>query len=126
MITLCTVIGRLAMMLAFQMSNDAVGALVCFVYPILLISFLAFRGTKTARVSLRQDSKQVEMVEHVGMCVMNFRIIADYFRRPLVVDQFEHKVADLNKATSNADIVQANNKGFAPLLTKVIIAFWVI
>merc|ERR1719230_608226 len=123
----------LIMVVAFLALNNfediwtaAIPLLVTFVFPFLMVTFLHFRTQRTQHFDQLMDSAQNSMVDHVVDTVENFRLVADYVRRPHEAERYEEKILSYNKAFTNANMVQLNNLYFAPWLTVLSLSLYIL
>eukprot|EP00746_Dinoflagellata_sp_MGD_P007118 gnl/MRDRNA2_/MRDRNA2_114051_c0_seq1.p1 gnl/MRDRNA2_/MRDRNA2_114051_c0~~gnl/MRDRNA2_/MRDRNA2_114051_c0_seq1.p1 ORF type:complete len:935 (+),score=199.99 gnl/MRDRNA2_/MRDRNA2_114051_c0_seq1:115-2919(+) len=96
------------------------------VFPIIMLSFLKIRNKKTLRACNEQDAKQNALVAHVDSTVMNYRLIADYNRRPYFVDMYEKRIGQFNATVTQAGLITVNNRKFAPWVSTVIGGVYIV
>eukprot|EP00747_Dinoflagellata_sp_TGD_P179728 gnl/TRDRNA2_/TRDRNA2_31018_c0_seq1.p1 gnl/TRDRNA2_/TRDRNA2_31018_c0~~gnl/TRDRNA2_/TRDRNA2_31018_c0_seq1.p1 ORF type:complete len:979 (+),score=129.12 gnl/TRDRNA2_/TRDRNA2_31018_c0_seq1:84-3020(+) len=110
-------VGQLVVIVAYQCALPALFGkpfsysmlLILICLPAFMGIFMLVRKRKTRRVLRIHDQCHVEVVESIGQTVDNYRMIADYMRRPLFIDRFEKKILDFNKASTGFAQVTMNN-----------------
>jgi len=129
-------LGKLAMMLAYQLvapavfgnplSNSAILGCVLptIILPALLVLFLAARQSLLAQLCREERQRQTALLERVVGTVLNFRLIADYGRRDMAVDQFNRDIDSCNKVGRQVSRVEQNDVYFATWLTAVMVAVY--
>jgi len=100
--------------------------LVLFVFPLLQISFLVVRGARTIYYVSNRNDKQDGLVAQIDRIVTNYRMIADYNRRPFFVDRFSNVISDFNSAATQAALVLKNNAYFPQWVSIVCVAGWTV
>merc|ERR1719265_703853 len=77
---------------------------------------------------LREATQDAEhdVVDHVGDTTSNYRLIADYHRRPVVVDKYVAEVKEFNRALTAQRRVLANDTAFPQWLSNVLQMVWVV
>mmetsp|Transcript_57538 Transcript_57538/g.134777 ORF Transcript_57538/g.134777 Transcript_57538/m.134777 type:complete len:975 (-) Transcript_57538:79-3003(-) len=100
---------------------------ICFLLiPIAMLMFIYIRHPETERRDRLVFTKQTEMLILVHQVTDNTRLITDYYQRPNMVVSFNERVAECNKATTSANMFRVTNAEFAPFMTTVVIALYVI
>jgi ABC-type multidrug transport system fused ATPase/permease subunit len=118
-------LGKLAMMVAFQLFFKATYACIfCLLYPIVLGTWLACRNKITTRMSQEQDVAQNELVNYVTQIMTTYRLIGDYLKRPDAVEATEARVGAFNKRMVASDSVNLNNRYCCQWLSLMCIASW--
>jgi len=100
---------------------------ICFfLIPLAMLIFIYIRHPETERRDRLVFQRQTEMLILVHQVTDNTRLITDYFQRPTMVVSFNGRVAECNKATTLATMFRVTNSEFAPFMTTVVIALYVI
>jgi len=73
-----------------------------------------------------KNNKQNALLGQVDRIVTNYRMIADFNRRPFFVDRYEDRIKEYNKAEVDANKVLKNNMYFASWLTVLCVALYTI
>jgi len=127
-------VSQLCMILLFQFlappmfdkSLKPAGFIVLAIFPPVLLAYLSVRAkVTTAYIGSRNDA-QDEVVGVVERTVKNYRMIADYNRRPFFEERFVKIVGDFNKANVRTNQVLKNNNMVAPWLTQIFVAFFMV
>lgn len=118
-------IGKLVMVIIYQLTGNPAGILPMLVFPILMAAYLMVRSGKTARAGDAEQDAQNDLVTCVEQSVSRYRLIADYNRRPKFIASLEAAIGKLNKAMVQNAAVTVNNKYFAPWMKTVILGLWV-
>jgi len=126
--------GQLFACLIFQFTAPAVfnldqkfspmSFLPLVIFPVLQICFLWVRRSATTRAQFKENVMQDALVNHVEMTVVNYRLIADYNRRPLFEQKMEDAIKAYNGAAKDAGAVLKNNEKFSDWLTVIFIALY--
>eukprot|EP00930_Biecheleria_cincta_P013997 TRINITY_DN12219_c0_g1_i1.p1 TRINITY_DN12219_c0_g1~~TRINITY_DN12219_c0_g1_i1.p1 ORF type:complete len:951 (-),score=122.96 TRINITY_DN12219_c0_g1_i1:105-2594(-) len=95
-----------------------------FVYPILIFVFMECRVSRAMTVERSCNDKRRQVINRVSRTVGNYRLIADYSKRPFFVAWFERTVGEFNKTLVDKDIVFKNNEYFAPWITVLILVLY--
>ncbi|CAE7756423.1 potA [Symbiodinium pilosum] len=100
---------------------------ICFLMiPLAMLIFIYIRHPETERRDRMVFQRQTEMLILVHQVTDNTRLITDYFQRPTMVVSFNERVAECNKATTLANMFRVTNSEFAPFMTTVVIAIYVL
>mmetsp|Transcript_6403 Transcript_6403/g.19782 ORF Transcript_6403/g.19782 Transcript_6403/m.19782 type:complete len:784 (+) Transcript_6403:61-2412(+) len=126
LLALVRIIGKLLFALVFIMAESPVGSVPLLVCPAILGVFLCLREAKTVRVTEAQAHAQDSVVQQVTDAVQNYRLIADFAMRPIVVDKYEKAIDGLNAQENNSLAVVKNNASLAPLLTTIFIGVYMV
>lgn len=127
-------LGRLGFILTYQvvyplligkLPNPMVIAPV-LIFPFIMFTFLKIRNRKTLQVVDKTDAEQNSMVAQVCSTISNYRLIADYNRRPYFIKLYEAKIGAFNGAAVKAAIVCKNNQYFAPWVSIIIIGIYTV
>jgi ABC-type multidrug transport system fused ATPase/permease subunit len=126
-------VGQLGMILLFQLTapylfgdgkQHPLRYLPLLVYPALQLTFLFARNGVTRDVVKAEQVGQDQLVNHVDYTVSNYRLIAEYNRRPHFVDQFQEKIKAYNGSATKAGKVVKNNATFSEWITIVYVAIY--
>jgi len=99
---------------------------VLFAYPILLGCYLSWRRKTTANWLARRHESFSTMNATCESVVNNFRLIADYNKRPIYADQFTGNVKTYNKRLIQTQDAIVNNLTFGKLLGEFFGGLWLI
>merc|ERR1719335_1374226 len=91
-----------------------------------MLVFLMMRAVKTLHALKDKNHAQNSLVSHVYNAITNFRLIADYNRRPLYIEKLMGRIAKLNRAITFANVVTKNNQYFAPWLSTIIVGMYTL
>lgn len=126
--------GELFMILSFLALAPALlgteprisGFVIIGCFPLVLISFLLYRQKRTTKFVHAKERCQDALVGQVDRTVTNYRMIADYNRRPFFVARYEARIKDFNKAAIfEAQVLKNNN--YCPMwLTVLFVAFYTV
>eukprot|EP00746_Dinoflagellata_sp_MGD_P139348 gnl/MRDRNA2_/MRDRNA2_72819_c0_seq1.p1 gnl/MRDRNA2_/MRDRNA2_72819_c0~~gnl/MRDRNA2_/MRDRNA2_72819_c0_seq1.p1 ORF type:complete len:892 (+),score=122.99 gnl/MRDRNA2_/MRDRNA2_72819_c0_seq1:126-2801(+) len=120
-------LGRLLLLSGLQIYLGTImAAIPVFLIPLLLGVFLKFRAAKSMHLSHDADSHYNIKIQHVGEVLRNYRLVADYNKRPLAVEAFEKKIGDFNWKLILADANTVNNRWFAPWLSATMTGIWLL
>lgn len=97
---------------------------VCF--PLLMICCIIYRQNLTRRAFSSEDMAKAAVTQQVGRTVMNYRLIADYNRRPFYVDRLDQKSTLLSYATIHKSQVLRTNEYLAPWITCILASSYII
>lgn len=122
--------GQMIVVLAFQVfavivfdqEFSSFPFMVFSVFPFLQVAFLSMRRAKTLRVVAYMNEMQDTLVAQVDRIVANYRMIADYNRRPFFVERFTQLVAAFNGARVDVNIALKQNMYFSQWITMLCIA----
>eukprot|EP00928_Gymnodinium_smaydae_P025027 TRINITY_DN20072_c0_g1_i1.p1 TRINITY_DN20072_c0_g1~~TRINITY_DN20072_c0_g1_i1.p1 ORF type:complete len:849 (+),score=164.78 TRINITY_DN20072_c0_g1_i1:77-2623(+) len=133
-LSMVRLVGQLFWTLVFQLSAPIIfdapfrpmAFVVMFVFPFLMVIFLTLRR-RTTTVHVR-DSKHKEnaFIDQMCRCMTNYRLIADYNRRPFFMDRFAAKITSYNIAFIKETQVLKNSSYFAPWLTVMFVGLHII
>jgi len=96
------------------------------VFPPILGAFLVYRSKITTENLDKSNSKQNALIDHVDQTVSNYRLIADYNKRPYFVGKYEKLIGEYNAAASGASKVIKNNAMLAPWLTTIFVSLYTL
>jgi ABC-type multidrug transport system fused ATPase/permease subunit len=102
------------------------GLLLAFSLPLPLVTFLLCRRSKTNAIVEETGELQRSYVAHLIQTMTSYRMIADYFRRPVFVDKFEQQLKEHDDATMRESQTLANNNYFMPWLTTSVLAAYTV
>ncbi|OLP98114.1 DNA polymerase alpha catalytic subunit [Symbiodinium microadriaticum] len=116
----------LGILMLAQSQLSALTPICFFLIPLAMLIFIYIRHPETERRDRLVFQRQTEMLILVHQVTDNTRLITDYFQRPTMVVSFNGRVAECNKATTLATMFRVTNSEFAPFMTTVVIAIYVI
>lgn len=116
----------LGILMLAQSQLSALTPICFFLIPLAMLIFIYIRHPETERRDHLVFQRQTEMLILVHQVTDNTRLITDYFQRPTMVVSFNGRVAECNKATTLATMFRVTNSEFAPFMTTVVIAIYVI
>lgn len=120
------IIGKLMCALIFILAENQTAVIPLVVYPIILGTFLCCREAKTVSNNDKLAAKQDELVQTVNDATNNYRLIADFHLRPLMVDTYEQRIEAFHERESVLCAVIVNNSYLAPWLTTLSIGLYII
>jgi len=126
LLSLARIFGKLTFAMIFILAESPVGGVPLLICPVILGVFLCLREAKTKRVTEAQAHAQDSVVQQVTDAVQNYRLIADFAMRPIVVDKYEKAIDGLNAQENNSLAVVKNNASLAPLLTTIFIGVYMV
>jgi len=97
-----------------------------FFIPFAMLLFIYIRHPETERRDRLVFRRQTEMLILVHQVTDNTRLICDYFQKPDTIVGFNERVAACNRATTLATMFRVTNQEFAPLMTTIVIAVYVV
>jgi len=95
-------------------------------FPILMLGFLKLRNAETRRHLQDVDKEESILLNHVDHTVLDFRLIADYHRKPFFMSLYEDLINDLNKKIVVATAGDLNNKNYAPWLSLIFMSGYTV
>ena len=131
--------GKIVMTMAFQLGVAASGGgsstqqmvvysslLPGFILPILLKIFYDLRRKTTKRLLDNCEEKRQAIIDSSEDITSNFRLVVDYYKRPLVVQDFVTRVKAFNRAGALSTAVRVNNEAFPAYLGLAVTFTWVV
>lgn len=94
--------------------------------PPLLLAFASLRAKSTDRMLSERNHKQDELAEIAYDACENFELIAGYNQRAFFVERLKAKVQAYHKVRRAAKQRLLNNNYFAPWLSQVFVAVYVV
>ena len=79
-------------------------------YSTILLIYLKLRQRTTRDAQAKQEEKEITLVDQFGECVTNYRLIGDYYRRPMVAKRIVDSIEAYNKAVGNVRSVRMNSE----------------
>jgi ABC-type multidrug transport system fused ATPase/permease subunit len=95
-------------------------------FPVVLGVFLRLRMRTIDHYRLTMLDAETDVLAEVDDTVENYRVIADYFKRPLVVAELEEKCTSFRKSTINNRIVEINNGKLPGWISNAVSLGWVL
>jgi ABC-type multidrug transport system fused ATPase/permease subunit len=80
----------------------------------------------TRRIQKAEEEQLIEFLTHVEDTTNNYRLVADYYRRPLAVEIINGHIDSLNEKMKRVDAVRTNNKAFPLWLGLVVTSGWMV
>mmetsp|Transcript_55323 Transcript_55323/g.101379 ORF Transcript_55323/g.101379 Transcript_55323/m.101379 type:complete len:867 (-) Transcript_55323:87-2687(-) len=96
--------------------------IVLAIFLVLQMSFLYLRKAVTVRVVSKEQETQADLVGQIDRIADNYRMIADYNRRPFFVDRYSDLIGKFNKAAVQKALVLKNNAAFPAWLSLTCVA----
>eukprot|EP00746_Dinoflagellata_sp_MGD_P075499 gnl/MRDRNA2_/MRDRNA2_30376_c0_seq1.p1 gnl/MRDRNA2_/MRDRNA2_30376_c0~~gnl/MRDRNA2_/MRDRNA2_30376_c0_seq1.p1 ORF type:complete len:947 (-),score=171.62 gnl/MRDRNA2_/MRDRNA2_30376_c0_seq1:25-2814(-) len=119
--------GKLVFLVAVQVYFGAYYATIPVIMsPIVLFTFLHFRGGKAVRYAHTMDRALNEMIRLVDSIIDNYRVIIDYARRPRAVAEYEKMIGAFNWKMILSDAVVANNLIASAWVSVITTGVWMI
>merc|ERR1719454_722822 len=114
------------MVLAHQAGSRQLVFATCalITFPVAMYFFLNLRWKKTRRVQRAEEKELVRFLDHVEDVTNNYRMVADYYRRPLVVDALSQRIHDFSHIHHEVEAVQSNNRAFPTWFALVVMCIW--
>merc|ERR1712125_291639 len=106
---LTRIIGKLSLALIFILAESPEAALMLVVCPVVLIVFLVCRENSTKAAVKLQAEDQNMVVHQVTDTVQNYRLIADFAMRPMIIDKYEKIIDVFQKSESDMLVTLTNN-----------------
>jgi len=100
------------------------GFIFLVIFPPILLTFLQIRAHRTTHFIDQRNDRQDDVVAAVERTVKNYRLIADFNRRPFFEERFVAAVGGFNKAGTAAAMILKNNGYFAPWITTISVCFY--
>jgi len=126
-------LGRFLYIVAFQVAVQVwrgsfawEGFAIIGIFPVVLLAFLRARRARSTSSVTKMNNLQDELVGQVDRVITNFRIIADYSRRPYFVKKLEGRCREYNASVVFADMVHTNNQYAAKWLTNIFLALYTL
>jgi ABC-type multidrug transport system fused ATPase/permease subunit len=99
----------------FSQSDDAVYIIYVMVantvcYLSIMGIFLIFMGETTGTKQKLQEEMESALINHVGDCVTHYRVIADYYRRPMVASKIAKAIDVYNRAVISVGQTRTNSE----------------
>lgn len=120
------IMGKVICASLFILAENRTGVIPLVVYPFILSCYLICRERKTLHVTDLKAQKQDEVVSTVNEAINNYRLLADFHLRPVIVDAFEDRVDSYHDSEGHACAVITNNMYLAPWLTTITIGIYVV
>jgi len=115
------VIGKLTLALVFILAENKMAVVPLAVYPVVMGIFLCCRGRVTIETCEDMAKEQNHVVQIVSETANSYRLIADFFLRPFIVDTYEAQVTTFNKREVDKTMVATNNMYLPPWLTTILV-----
>eukprot|EP00929_Paragymnodinium_shiwhaense_P080068 TRINITY_DN41736_c0_g5_i1.p1 TRINITY_DN41736_c0_g5~~TRINITY_DN41736_c0_g5_i1.p1 ORF type:complete len:839 (-),score=137.69 TRINITY_DN41736_c0_g5_i1:136-2544(-) len=133
-------LGRFALLFAFQLylcsmaqyeKPDSawvmwIAMLPPLFVPIVMLMFLRKRNPKMKAGLFREEEKQTLFLNELTDNLSNFRSVADYLKRPLIIDKVSEEIVAANAAVVFNAAVKTNNMAVLEWLSKLIEVLWVL
>jgi len=127
-------IGQLLMILVFNLIVPPIFGkkfkldvfLPLLLFPPFLVAFLFFRSKSTTAALNNRNAKQDALIDHVDQTVSNYRLIADYNKRPAFVGKYEALIGQFNGCAVAAGKILKNNAMFTPWLTTIFVCAYTV
>jgi energy-coupling factor transporter ATP-binding protein EcfA2 len=120
------ILGKLVCASVFILAENPTAVVPLVVYPVCLLTFLCCREKKTITHNDRKAAGQDRVVQAVNDATHNYRIIADFHLRPLIVDTYEQRIEDYHEQESILCAIITNNSYLAPWLTTLSIGLYIV
>jgi ABC-type multidrug transport system fused ATPase/permease subunit len=101
-------------------------AVPTFAFPLLMYAFFRHRERVTTHALLKRDFARNEFARIIEMIVRNARLILDMSQRNAAIKECESSIESMNGAIVQVDSVHAANRSFAPILTDVVTAIFIM
>lgn len=114
------IIGQIAMCMVFQLAaklsagpmarSTLFTMLQMMMFPVLMVALLAGRKDSTNKAIAAKLKAKATLVYHANDMVTNFRLIADFQKRDVCLDQHEANVQKFSSSDTNVNKVLLNNR----------------
>lgn len=105
--------GKILCVAYFLLSENQTAIFPIIVYGSIVPLVFALTYERTAELNETVAKKATSMLDVVQQSGSNYRLIADYFQRPLVQERMVSRVNDLNKAKKPVEIDAATKEAFS-------------
>jgi len=95
-------------------------------FPMVIRSILHVRSHVGTTLRNLQAEAHHELMLHADNTVSNYRMVADYFSRPLVVEECIDRIKVLNKRHTDMNAMTTNNEAFFQWVSRLIEFAWVL
>eukprot|EP00443_Scrippsiella_acuminata_P062365 CAMPEP_0115430006 /NCGR_PEP_ID=MMETSP0271-20121206/30818_1 /TAXON_ID=71861 /ORGANISM="Scrippsiella trochoidea, Strain CCMP3099" /LENGTH=863 /DNA_ID=CAMNT_0002855213 /DNA_START=20 /DNA_END=2607 /DNA_ORIENTATION=- len=139
MVKLWEAVGKLLVLLIYQMTSPYISGsdvkglrvqpfplLLTMLFPLFLITFLCLRARITNIHVREMDDMQVALASQVSRIYGNYRMIADYSRRPFFENRFVTRIQEYNKTRQQATTVLLNNNTFPGWISIIAYASYMV
>eukprot|EP00929_Paragymnodinium_shiwhaense_P018908 TRINITY_DN13062_c0_g1_i1.p1 TRINITY_DN13062_c0_g1~~TRINITY_DN13062_c0_g1_i1.p1 ORF type:complete len:821 (-),score=177.13 TRINITY_DN13062_c0_g1_i1:56-2518(-) len=120
------ILNKLAFALLFILAENKLAALPLCVCPVILILFLTLREKQNINVNEELATKREYVLQCVNDAIQQYRLIADYYMRPMVVTKYEKKIEDFHQQEMHARARRENNLKLSPWLTVLLVGAYMI
>jgi len=98
----------------------------CLLFPLLLPALVRARYFTTARHLKEKYNRQVDVANQISESVHNYKLIADYEKRPAAADTFDELIKQYGAANVALLQVLQNNSYIVPWLSILIVASYTV
>mmetsp|Transcript_3043 Transcript_3043/g.4874 ORF Transcript_3043/g.4874 Transcript_3043/m.4874 type:complete len:623 (+) Transcript_3043:2-1870(+) len=120
------IVGKIGWATMFIVAENKFAIILLAAYPLVLGCFLCCRESKTLQENDRRAARQDAVVQTVSDAINNYRIIADFSLRYLIVNTYEKQIDDFHDQESIASAVVTNNSYLAPWLTTLSVGLYIV
>jgi len=117
-------LGRIVVVSYFILSENPAAIVPIVVYMVLIPVAFARSYSKSARLNKEASEEGASMIETVQEGSVKYRVIADYFMRPLIQETFRTKVAKQNVAKKAVLIDNVDRRYISPVLGSVLLGVY--
>jgi ABC-type multidrug transport system fused ATPase/permease subunit len=127
-LNIASIIGRIITVALFIVlfQPDPFPIYAVFTMPAVLIIFTVLRVGISQRTQKHADGKMLFVVTLTNEAFHKFRLIADYFKRPLIGDMFSKAVSCHADAKVPVDMIEMNNEFVTKFLCGMVILVYIV
>jgi len=126
LLTLFAIFCKLSFALIFILAENRLAAVPLVACGVVLPMFLKLREKQTIESVDERCEKQDVLLEGVNFAARSYRLIADFFMRPVVISHYESEIDVFVEADERSEAIFMNNMAIAPWMTGLIIGGYMI
>jgi len=119
-------LGSIMVVSYFILAENPAAITPVVVYMVLIPFAFAGSYTKSASVNEKASDEGASLIETVQEGSANYRVIADYFMRPLIQETLRAKVVKYNKARAEVLIDNTDRRYISPVLGSVLVGLYMV
>jgi len=97
-----------------------------FVMPAILLAFLKIRQKKVKNGLEHEETTGHDLLNELTDSITHFRTVADYYKRPLMVDKVTGDIGRFNKAVVQNSAMKTNNIAVMKWMDKIVEFSWIL
>jgi len=117
-------LGRIMVVSYFILAENPAALVPIVVYMVLIPVTFAGSNSKSASLNEKASDEGASLVETVQEGSAKYRVIADYFMRPLIQETLQAKVAKYNVARKEVLMDNTDRKYISPVLGSVLLGVY--